>query len=446
MLEPLRWIVESVNRAASLEDALDVIVREVKRTIGADVCSIYLTDAEQREHVLQATDGLRPEAVGRVRLPLNRGLIGWVTERADVVNLDDARRHARYLFVSESGEDRFQGFLGAPIIQNRKVLGVLVLRQQRSRRFDEDAVTFVVTLAAQLAAAIALARNTGELGRLRRRPGLSDRFLAGVAAAPGIAFGTAYVVYPPADLDAVPDKTVSDIAAEIALFRAALKGATEDVCTLVSRVGGSLREEDRALFDAWRMMLESDLLIGGTEKRIRAGNWAQAAWRDTIAEHAAVFRQMDDAYLRERGSDVRDLGRQVLMRLQKREAPTARYPGRTILVGDEISAMQVAEVPRGRLAGVVSSTGSGSSHMAIVARGIGVPAAMGVVQLPVSRIEGQEVIVDGYRGRVYVSPAQTVRAEYERLAADDRELSAELEALRGLPPETTDGFELTLYL
>ena len=446
MFQPLRRIVQAVNMAASLEDALDIIVRGVKQAVGADVCSIYLTDAENRAHVLQATDGLRPDAIGRVRLPLHRGLIGWVAERADAVNLDDAYNHPRYLYVNESGEAPFHAFLGVPIIQNRKVLGVLALRQRDPRQFTDDAVTFVMTLAAQLAAAIALARNTGELARMRGQDRLSNRFLAGIAASPGIAFGTARVVYPAADLNAVPDKPATDPEAEIAAFRSAVADVADDIAGLASRVGSALREEDRALFDAWRLMLDSDLLIDDTIARIRGGNWVQGALRETIAEHVKVFDRMDDDYLRERGSDVRDLGRQVLLRLQNRDAPATTYPPGTILVGDEISAMQIADVPRESLSGIISSTGSSSSHMAILARGMGVPAAMGVAGCPVGRIDGRDIIIDGYRGRVYVSPSPTVRAEYDRLAADDLEISAELDALRGLPSETTDGHRLRLYL
>ncbi|MCF7983790.1 MAG: phosphoenolpyruvate--protein phosphotransferase [Thiohalocapsa sp.] len=447
MLEPLRRIVQAVNHASALEDALGIIVREVKVAAAADVCSVYLTDFDAREHVLLASDGLRPESVGRVRLPLNRGLIGWVAERADTVNLDDGPAHARYLLVEETGEERFRGFLGVPIIQNRKVLGVLVLRQREARRFSDDAVTFVITLAAQLAAAIALARNTGELGRIHQHGGdLPSRYFAGRAASPGIAFGTAFVVYPPADLDAVPDKPVVDIDAEITAFRAALEGVSGDTARLASRIGAGLRHEDLALFEAWRLMLESESLIDDTVARIREGNWAQGALRQTIAEHVRVFDRMDDAYLRERGADVRDLGRQVLMRLQNRGAPQAAYPERTVLVGEEISAMQIADVPRRSLTGIVSTGGSSSSHMAILARGMGIPAAMGVAGLPVNRIEGRAVVLDGYRGRVYVSPSPSVRGEYERLARDDRELSAELEVLRGLPSETTDGYGMPLYL
>lgn len=435
MLEALRRIVQEVNRALSLDDALRIIVTRVKEAIGADVCSVYLTDTARREHVLMATDGLRPEAVNRVRIPLNRGLVGWVAEKADLVSLSDASTHPRYLFVTETGEDRFRGFLGVPIIQNRRVLGVLVLRQRQARCFSDDEITFVITLAAQLAGAI-------ELGRMHQQDTLPSRFMEGMPAAPGVAFGHAVVVYPHANLEAVPDKPATDIEAESAAFRAALA----EVIAEIDRIGGRFSQEDRALFDAWRLMLESESLVEGALRRIAAGNWAQAALRDTIAEHTAVFDQMEDPYLRERAADVRDLGRWILTRLQNRSAPVVDYPPQTILVGEEISVMQLSEVPREALAGIVSTGGSSSSHIAILARGMGVPAAMGVSELPVNRVHGMEMIVDGYRGRVYLDPAPSVRDEYRRLAAEEQEFAAGLDALRGLPSETTDGYTLPLYL
>ncbi len=446
MLDHLHRIVQEVNNAPDLEQALQVIVRRVKETIGADVCSVYLTDFDTREHVLQATDGLRPEAVGRVRLPLHRGLIGWVSERAEPVNLDDASTHSRYLFIHETGEKRYRGFLGVPIIQNRKVLGVLVLRQRAKRRFEDDEVTLVMTLASQLAGAITHARASGELARLQEPGGLPNHFLQGIPAAPGIAIGLAVVVYPPADLDAVPDRSAADVPKEEDAFRSAVSDVMEEIERFAVRTAADLRAEERALFDAWLLMLESDTLIDGTVERIRQGNWAPGALRETIAEHARVFDSMDDPYLRERASDVRDLGRRILMHLQNLESRPVEYPPGTILVGEEISAMQIADVPPAALAGIVSVTGSSSSHVAILARGMGVPAAMGVTDLPVGRIEGLEMVVDGYRGRVYAAPSAVVRAEYRRLMDDDLALTNELENLRRLPAETPDGYTLPLYL
>ncbi|EXJ15476.1 phosphoenolpyruvate--protein phosphotransferase [Imhoffiella purpurea] len=445
MLESLRRIVQEVNNAQDLEQALNIIVGRVKQAVGADVCSVYLNDFENHRHVLQATEGLRADAVGRVRLEMGRGLIGLVSERAEPINLDDAANHPRYECIIDTGEERYHGFLGAPIIQNRKVLGVLVLRQRRRRHFGEDEVTFVMTLASQLAGAITFARTSGELARLQD-DGIPQRFLPGLAASPGIGIGMAVVVYPPADLNAVPDRRPDDPDAEMRDFRRAVDDVARDLDRFAARTQVHLSAEDMALFDAWRLMLESDTLIDGTLSRISGGNWAPGALRETIAEHAKVFDNMDDAYLRERASDVRDLGRCILMHLQNQTAAPIQYPAQTILVGDEISAMQIADVPRERLVGIVSTTGSGSSHVGILARGMGVPAAMGVSDLPVSRIEGREMVVDGYRGRVYVSPGPAVRFEYQRLAEDDAALTNELQTLRHLPAETTDGYLIPLYL
>ncbi|MCG8124309.1 MAG: GAF domain-containing protein, partial [Candidatus Thiodiazotropha taylori] len=364
MLETLHRIVKEVNAASDLEQALAIIVQDVKQAIQADVCSVYLTDFERRDHVLKATDGLLPEAVDKVRLPYHRGLIGLVCERAEPVNLADAPNHKRYLFTHETGETSYKGFLGVPIIQNRKVLGVLVARQIEQRSFEDNEVTFLFTLAAQLAGAITHAQAYGNLDT-QSDLAPPKRFLQGQPGSPGVALGTAVVVYPPADEEAVPDRPAKDPDEEEDAFRTAVAAVVQDLMAIEDRFEDSLPAEDRALFDAWLMMLGSDSLIGNTVRRIQQGSWAPGALRETFQEHARIFEAMEDVYLRERASDVLDLGRRILMHLQQKVSTLDEYPENTILVGEEVSAMQLAEVPRERLAGVVSASGASFSHVAI---------------------------------------------------------------------------------
>lgn len=446
MLELLHRIVQEVNAAPDLSEALLVIVQRVKQAIEADVCSVYLTDFEQRKHVLMATQGLRQEAVGKVSLPLNRGLIGLVSERAEPINVADAPAHPRYLFNTDTGEVTYRGFLGVPIIQNRRVLGVLVVRQVSPREFGDDEVTFLFTLAAQLAGAITHAQASGALDTILESRDLSARFLQGQPGASGVAVGTVVVAYRKADLGVVPDRASEDPEEEIAGFRKAVADVEEDLRRLRGRLEQDLPAGDRALFDALLLMLGNDTLVSETIDRIGQGQWVQSALRDTIEEHARVFDNMEDVYLRERASDIRDLGRRILTYLQSDATTETDYPPGSILVGDDLSALELAEVPSRRLGAVISTTGSRSSHLAILARAMGVPAVMGVADLPVGRMEGREVIVDGYNGRVYVSPQPSVRNEYLRLAREERELSDELQLLRGLPSETTDGHLLPLFV
>ena len=446
MLEVLYRIVEEVNAAPDLGEALGVIVRRVKQAVAVDVCSVYLTDFERREHVLRATNGLRQEAVGKVRLPLHRGLIGLVCERAEPINLDDAPSHPKYLFITESGEVPYHGFLGVPIIQNRQVLGVLVVRQRTPRKFGDNEVSFLFTLAAQLAGAIIHAKASGELTRLQSSVESPGRFLNGRPSSPGVAMGKLVVAYRLSDLNAVPDRKSDDPEKDVILFQDAVRRVKEDLKQLQSRMDQTLPVEERALFDALLLMLGGDSLVGQTIEKIREGEWVQAALHHTIEEHARVFDAMDDVYLRERASDIRDLGRRILMRLQTDTPPETDYPDQTILVGEEVSAVDLIQVPKEKLVGIVSASGSSLSHVAILARGIGLPAVMGVIDLPVGRLDGWDAILDGYRGRIYVSPEPSVRMEYQRLMEEDLKLDRELEEMRGKPAETTDGTRIDLYL
>jgi len=445
LLETLRRTIQEVNRAPDLQRALNIIVTRVKQAMVVDVCSVYLVDADAGQYVLMATDGYNPHAVGQVRLDFSQGLVGEVVRREEPLNLDNASDHPAYIFTRETGEDPYHGFLGVPIIQHRSVLGVLVVRQQEQRRFAEQEETFLFTLAAQLAGAISHAGASGDIDSLLRQSDESRYALKGVSGTPGATVGSAHVVYPLANLDAIPDRPVADVEAEIAEFHAAVAAVERDMRMMSARMVDSLPAEDIALFDALILMLRSENLVDGTIEGIRAGNWAPGALRNTIGEHVNAFEEMDDPYLRERAGDVRDLGRRILEHLQSIQPVARSYATHTVLVGEEVSASQLAEVPANLLVGVVSAKGSNASHVAILARALGIPAVMGVDGLPVGRLEGQELVVDGYQARVFVRPSAAIRREFMRLQREEAELSEELQALIGLPSETPDGVKVPLY-
>ncbi|HEY9148308.1 MAG TPA: phosphoenolpyruvate-utilizing N-terminal domain-containing protein, partial [Gammaproteobacteria bacterium] len=318
MLDILRSIVTEVNAARTLDQALSLIVERVKTALMVDVCSIYLVDHDSGELVLMASDGLLPESVGYVRLGFDEGLVGLVAQRAEPLNLDNAPDHPRYRYFSETGEEWYHAFLGVPIIHHRKVLGVLVLQQHAEYRYDEDIVTLLVTIAAQLAGAIAHAEVSGGIDGLQSARRLDGYPLRGLPGAPGVAIGRAVAVHAHADVESVPDRPVDDVVAEQERFLDAVQRVKQDVRAMVDNISDALPAGDSALFDAYLLMLESDSLIGDVTEGIRAGNWAPGALRNTVGEHIRVFNEMDDPYLRERADDVRDLGRRILLQLQQK--------------------------------------------------------------------------------------------------------------------------------
>ncbi|WP_185233350.1 phosphoenolpyruvate--protein phosphotransferase [Teredinibacter franksiae] len=443
MLNSLRSIVQEVNGAADLQSVLDIIVSRVRDAMSTEVCSVYLRQQVSRNFVLMATEGLHKDAIGQVKLELNEGLVGYVAVREEPLNLDDAESHPKFQYFPETGEERFSSFLGVPIIHQRQILGVLVIQQRARRKFDEGEEAFLVTMSAQLAGVIAHAEATGVLRTIGQKT--EARFM-GVAGAPGVAIGKCVVVSPVADLNSVPYQTCDAIEEELVFFQQGLSAVREDIKRLASELEDRLNKEERVLFDAYIGMLDDTALGGEVIERIKSGLAAPYAWSEVIQEHVKIFSSMHDPYLRERASDVRDLGSRVLANLQESSQKELIYPDKTILVGEDLTASMLAEVPSGKLAGIVSIRGSSNSHIAILARSIGIPTVMGAVDLPFTRLDGRELIVDGYRGSVYSDPSEELLQQYRAIAEEDVQLTAGLNVLKDLPCETIDHHRVALWV
>jgi phosphotransferase system enzyme I (PtsP) len=447
MLDTLRTIVQDVNDASNFRQQLDIIVRRVKEAMGTDVCSIYLMDPAHEHYVFVATDGLNQDAIGRVTLERGQGLIALVGLRAEPVNLQDATTHPRFHYLPEIGEEPFHAFLGVPIIHHRRVLGVLVVQQSQSRRFDESEEAFLVTLSAQLAGVVAHAEATGEIARLSdgAREYKDARFV-GVPGSPGIVIGTAVVMLPTANLEAVPDQEAEETMIELMVFDRAITAVREDIQHIGEQLSQSLPPEELALFDAYLHMLDDAAFAGEVRKRIREGQWAQGALKQVIMEHVRNFERLEDSYLRERAADVRELGQRVLAYLQDIRQKKVHFPADSILVGDEVTPAMMAEIPPDKLKGIVAMRGSGTSHVAILARALDIPAVMGAVDLPLYSLENESLVVDGFFGQTYINPSRTLVHHYEGLMDEEREFVAELEELKDVPSVTRDGARVRLWV
>lgn len=445
MLDLLRRIVQEVNNAPDLRAALDLMAQRVRDAMGTEVCSIYLRDEADACYVLMATEGLKTEAIGQVRLGLSEGLIGQVGLREEPVNLEDAFQHPKFHYLAETGEDPFHAFLGVPVMYQGKVLGVLVVQQRDARRFDQSEEAFLVTISAQLSAVVAHAQNTGALLSVESSEP-PPAFYDGIAGATGAAIGRAVLIYPPADLASVPDREAEDIEVEVALLDAALFKARHEVREMAERASSALGKEEQALFEVYLRMLDRHALPGEVVARIREGNWAQGALRMVVEEHVHNFEMMDDPYLRERAADVRDLGRRVLAHLQSDTRPVLEFEPGTVLIGEEITTPMLMEIPQNCLAGIATTHGSRNSHMAIVARAMGVPTVVGASNLPLKQLDGKDVIVDGFRGRLIANATPELRNQFAEIIEEERNLLAGLEKLSSMPAQTTDDHTIELQV
>ncbi|HBC19643.1 MAG TPA: phosphoenolpyruvate-protein phosphotransferase PtsP, partial [Alcanivorax sp.] len=239
---------------------------------------------------------------------------------------------------------------------------------------------------------------------------------------------------------------VEDVSAEIARLDDALVRVRQEVRDLAERASKSLGTEEQALFDVYLRMLDRHALPAEVIVHIREGQWAQGALRTVVDAHVRNFEMMDDPYLRERAADVRDLGRRVLAQLQSQNRRHIVFPDDCILLGEDISAPMLMEVPRERIRGIVTTRGSRNSHMAIVARAMGIPTVAGAQNLPLKKMDDKEIIVDGFRGRVVANASPELKEQFEEIIAEEANLQAGLEKLRDEPAETLDGVRIPLQV
>lgn len=442
MLKELREIVQQVTASSDLNEAMNELVQQTRAAMSVDCCSIYLRHEHQPHYFLAATDGLAPSAVGRAKISLDEGIVGLIGEKEELINLADAKAHPQFKYLPEAREDAFISFLGAPIIHQRKTLGVLVVQQKVERLFEEGEESFLVTLASQLATVLAHAEAKGNL----RSPNWHG-MLRGLAGSPGIAVGRAWVWRPRIALAQVTERKTHDPDLQHQRFNKVLVQVEDELNGMALRLQESQASESVAVLEVYQYLLKDPIFIDLIRQQIDQGWIAGSAVKRVCEQQIAQFSHMSDPYLRERAADIRDLGQRLLTRLihEDEGMHSLSLDEPVILVADEISATLIAEIPLNKLKGIVSAKGSVNSHAAILARSMGVPAVMGIDH-NFELLEERLLIVDGHNGDLLVEPVPSVLREYKRLIRQDLQMDALFASVAHEKAHTLDEVSVQLLL
>jgi len=267
----------------------------------------------------------------------------------------------------------------------------------------------------------------------------------GIAASPGIGVGPIQLIE--AEEYAVRDFAIpaEGVDAEIALFEKATDASRRDLAQIRDGIAAELGEKEAAIYDAQMMMLDDPELKRAVLESIRGRRNAGIAFRDHMAAVAARLERVEHEYLRERRADILDVERRVLRHLMGDPHKGLRVLERpSVVVAHELGPSDVAVLDRARVLGFVAEVGGRTSHSALVARGRGIPAVVGVRGVMQSARNGEIGIVDGFRGEVELNPdPSTVTRFRTRRERIDRG-TLDLEALRDQPALTPDGRRVEL--
>jgi phosphotransferase system enzyme I (PtsI) len=271
--------------------------------------------------------------------------------------------------------------------------------------------------------------------------------LRGIPVSSGIARGTA-IVLACADQTAGSLRRIeaSQVEAELARFEAALDKTERDLLTLKRSVEERIGSRESDIFSTQALLVRDPSLHEKVRAVVREQQMnAEAALSEVVERYTSAFDGVADPYLRERAADVRDVGRRVLGALLQESGPECgEVPAGSIVVAGELLPSVTAHLELSQVRGLVTERGGKFSHSSILARSMGIPAVAGVGEAPRVIKTGDQIIVDGVTGVVFVNPEPLVESEYARLDGEFRAYKDGLQQLVGLPSVTADGTSILL--
>src|ERR1700723_1410594 len=440
----LRRLREVMAEPVSAQERLDKIVVLIAANMVAEVCSVYVLRVDSTLE-LYATEGLNRVAVHHTVLGSDEGLVGLVSSQATAINLSNAQAHPAFSFRPETGEEIYHSFLGVPVLRAGNTLGVLVVQNRARRTYSEEEVEALQTTAMVLAEMIA----SGELSALAP-PGAEPAarrsvHLTGKALSEGIALGHV-VLHEPRVV--ITNFIADDPHKERQRLEAAVTTLRADLDTMLEHGDVAEGGEHRDVLEAYRMFAHDRGWVHKLEEAVSTGLTAEAAVERVQSDTRARMLRQTDPYLRERLHDLDDLANRLMRQLTGRDHAPSRenLPENAILVARSMGPAALLDYDRKRLRGLVLEEGGPQSHVAIVARALGI-AAVGEIDNATGIADpGDAIIVDGTAGDVHLRPMADLEAAYAERVRLRARRQQQYQALRDLPCVTKDGEEITLLI
>ncbi|MBM4029027.1 MAG: phosphoenolpyruvate--protein phosphotransferase [Planctomycetes bacterium] len=415
------------RESASIETLLSRAVEMVARSTQSPVCSIYLYNPDRQELTLRATQGLNPESVGRVHLKLGEGLTGLALQEMRPICEPDISRNPNNKFFPGIFEERYNAFLAVPIARGLSKMGVLVLQREASQCYNESDITALETVASQLAniienAQFLLAMHEPAPVAAAAVPD-SIRFVRGKVASEGFAYG------PTMALDRHKGLAVvlrQDFGKTYALddFHRAVAYTERQLEQLQEQVEDKLSDAASLIFAAHLMVLKDQDFLGKITRRIESGVNAPVAVAQVAADYMQSFLAASSAYLREKANDIEDLAVRLVTNLLS-PGEQADIHKDHVIIARGLFPSDLLKLSSEGAAAIVLVGGGVTSHVAILARSLGVPMvimdAFELLRVP----DGTPVLVDAEVGNVFVDPDDHVLERFQaqrnaRLTLDDQ--------------------------
>ena len=413
-------IFNSISRAIakhkSIAEVLGISVDMIFHFFKVDLCNIYIYCEREKKLILRATKGFDKDLIGKIKLSVNEGLVGLVYSQREQLQVLSPHQMSQFHYIAKTKEERFNSFMGFPILLSDKCWGVLTLQCYEERILSEYDKKLALVLSDRLATILFYGSGKVESAKNEPRKGLSS--LRGTPISGGVALGKAYIHKSCLFWDNIVFEKTDQQDKELTYFHRAIESAKSETLQIQERATKIFIETDASIFLSQLLFLEDPVFIKEIEKLItQSSQTALSAVKTVVEKQIDIFLSQDNKQLADRVVDLRDIGIRVAKHLVEDfdVSTTINLNNQFILVVEDLMPSDLMSFELKNILGIICHRGGTTSHAAILARSLGIPVVMGVSDVFSHCTSGMMVLLDANKGEVHLNVKQPLIEKYDNI-------------------------------
>ncbi|MDA3811590.1 MAG: GAF domain-containing protein [Spirochaetaceae bacterium] len=399
----------------NIQGFLSKVTSTVAEHMKCDSCSVFIVDDVAEELVLEATEGLNKDFIGKLRLKPGEGLTGQALKEEKTILEKEGVNNPKFRQIEGFGEEAYKSFLAVPILSGLSKIGVIVLEHSEQDYFNSNDLMALKAIASQLATTmenIKLLISLNERKAAEQVKIVGTLHLRGIATDSGIAYGKALVMG--------DSQNTVYLNAEEVLYGAGISDFTHSLTATISQVEELQQQMEKDHSDVASMIFSTHLLMlndssfsGEMINLINTGEKAPNAIVSIVNKYIAIFKDSNNPRLQEKVQDIKDLGHRLLRNLSKKEHEEGDY-SQQIVIARELLPSELIKITAQHAEGLVLFGGGATAHITILAKSLGVPIIFTEDRRIFNIDQNTELIIDANEGHLFINPDKGTIRKYKR--------------------------------
>ena len=428
----------------NIQGFLSKVTSTVAGHMNCDSCSIFIVDDVADELILEATEGLNKDFIGKLRLKPGEGLTGEALKEEKTILEKDGLNNPNFREIEGFGEEAYRSFMAVPILSGLSKVGVIVLEHSVQDFFNNNDQMALKAIASQLATTlenVKLLISLNESKFIHKHKITENLHIRGIATDSGIACGKAFIM---GDRHNTVYLGKDDIqyGLELKDFEDSLNNTIAQVEELQDQMEREHSDVASMIFSTHLLMLSDSSFSGEMSNMIVTGEKPAEAIVLVVNKYISIFKDSNNPRLQEKVQDIKDLGHRLLRNLSKKEHEEGDY-SEQIIVARELLPSELIKITAQDAEGLVLFGGGATAHITILAKSLGVPIIFTDDRRIFDIDENVQLIVDANEGHLFVKPDRGTIRKYERHSAVNEISQDEIDQINDTT-STKDGDKVKL--